>query len=127
MTDAILVVDDDQNILKLEQAILSRQGYEVTLAQGGKECLAQLAEREFDLVLLDVMMPDVDGYTVCRKIREDARLSDMPVIFLTAKGGGEAIGEGFDAGGSMYISKPFTASKLLEMVRTVLDARGAKA
>ena len=126
MADAILVVDDDRNILKLEQAILSKQGYDVTLAQGGKECLALLSERDFDLVLLDVMMPDVDGFTVCRKIREDARFNDMPVIFLTAKTGGEALGEGFDAGGVMYISKPFTASKLLEMVRTILDARGAK-
>ena len=126
MADAILAVDDDQNILKLEQAILSKQGYDVTLALGGEECLALLSERDFDLVLLDVMMPDVDGYAVCRKIREDARLDDMPVIFLTAKGGGEALSEGFEAGGAMYISKPFTASKLREMVRTVLDARGAK-
>ena len=126
MADAILLVDDDQNILNLEQAILSKQGYDVTLAQGGKECLALLAERDFDLVLLDVMMPDVDGYTVCRKIRAETRFDDMPVIFLTAKGGGQALSEGFDAGAAMYISKPFTASKLREMVKTALDARGAK-
>ena len=126
MAEAILVVDDDRNILRLEQAILSKQGYDVTLAQGGKEGLEQLAERDFDLVLLDVMMPDVDGYEVCRTIRADSRHDDMPVIFLTAKGGGEALGEGFDAGGVMYVSKPFTASKLLEMVRTALDARAAK-
>ncbi len=126
MADAILIVDDDPNILKLEQAILSKKGYDVTPAQGGKEGLALLAERDFDVVLLDVMMPDVDGYTVCRKIRDDPRFDDTPVIFLTAKGGGEALGEGFDAGATMVISKPFTASKLLEMVRTALDARGAK-
>ena len=118
--------DDDQNILKLEQAILSKQGYDVTLARGGKECLALLAERDFDLVLLDVMMPDVDGYTVCRKIPGESRFDDMPVIFLTAKGGSDALGEGFDAGAAMYIRKPFTASKLLEIVRTALDGRGAK-
>ena len=124
MAGAILLVVDDQNILKLEQAILFKLGYDVTLAQGGKECLALLAERDFDLVLLDVMMPDVDGYTVCRKIRDEARFDDMPVIFLTAKGGGEALSEGFDAGAAMYIRKPFTASKLREMVRTALDGRG---
>jgi DNA-binding response OmpR family regulator len=72
------------------------------------------------------MMPDVDGYTVCRKIRDESRFDNMPVIFLTAKGGGEALSEGFDAGAAMYISKPFTASKLREMVKTALDARGAK-
>ena len=126
MADAILIVDDDQNILKLEQAILSRQGYEVTAAQGGKACLTLLAERDFDLVLLDVMMPDVDGYTVGRKIRADARFDNTPVIFLTAKGGGEALSEGFDGGAAMYISKPFTASKLLAVVRTALDGREAK-
>ena len=126
MADAILIVDDDPNILKLEQVILSKRGYDVTPAQGGKECLALLAERDFDVILLDVMMPDVDGYTVCRKIRADARFDDTPVIFLTAKGGGEALSEGFDAGAAMYISKPFTASKLLEMVQTALDGRETK-
>jgi CheY-like chemotaxis protein len=66
----------------------------VTAAGGGAEALRLLADRDFDLVLLDVMMPEVDGFTVCRKIKEDSRLKDIPVIFLTAKGGGEALAEG---------------------------------
>ena len=121
MADAILIVDDDPNILKLEQVILSKRGYDVTPAQGGKEGLALLAERDFDVILLDVMMPDVDGYTVCRKIRADARFDDTPVIFLTAKGGGEALAEGFESGAIMYINKPFTANKLLTIVNTMLE------
>jgi CheY-like chemotaxis protein len=91
MAKRILVVDDDENILSLERTILEQKGFEVTTAGGGKEALRALAEHPFDLVLLDVMMPEVDGFTVCRKIKEDSKLKDLPVIFLTAKGGGEAL------------------------------------
>jgi response regulator RpfG family c-di-GMP phosphodiesterase len=76
----------------------------------------------FDLVLLDVMMPEVDGFAVCRRIKEDPRLKDIPVIFLTAKGGGDALAEGFESGAVMYINKPFTANKLLTIVNTMLES-----
>jgi twitching motility two-component system response regulator PilG len=122
MAKRILVVDDDENILNLERTILEQKGFEVTGAQGGAEALNILAEKTFDLVLLDVMMPEVDGFTVCRKIKEDARLKDIPVIFLTAKGGGEALAEGFESGAVMYINKPFTANKLLTIVNTMLES-----
>ncbi len=124
MAKRILVVDDDENILNLERTILEQKGFEVTGAQGGAEALKVLAEKAFDLVLLDVMMPEVDGFTVCRKIKEDARLKDIPVIFLTAKGGGEALAEGFESGAVMYINKPFTANKLLTIVNTMLESGG---
>ena len=122
MAKRILVVDDDENILNLERTILEQKGFDVTAAGGGAEALQRLAERTFDLVLLDVMMPEVDGFTVCRKIKEDARLKDIPVIFLTAKGGGEALAEGFESGAVMYINKPFTANKLLTIVNTMLES-----
>ena len=125
MAKRILVVDDDENILSLERTILEQKGFEVTTAAGGKEALRVLAEQPFDLVLLDVMMPEVDGFTVCRKIKEDARLKDLPVIFLTAKGGGEALAEGFESGAIMYINKPFTANKLLTIVNTMLESRAS--
>src|SRR5690349_24329046 len=92
------------------------------ISTGGAEALKLLGEQPFDLVLLDVMMPEVDGFTVCRKIKEDARLKDVPVIFLTAKGGGEALAEGFESGAIMYINKPFTANKLLTIVNTMLES-----
>jgi putative two-component system response regulator len=120
----ILVVDDDENILSLERTILEQKGFDVTSAGGGVEALKLLAEKTFDLVLLDVMMPEVDGFTVCRKIKDDPRLKDVPVIFLTAKGGGEALAEGFESGAIMYINKPFTANKLLTIVNTMLEAGG---
>jgi DNA-binding response OmpR family regulator len=122
MGKRILVVDDDENILNLEKTILEQRGFEVTGAVGGAEALEVLGRRTFDLVLLDVMMPEVDGFTVCRKIKEDPRLKDLPVIFLTAKGGGEALAEGFESGAVMYINKPFTANKLLTIVNTMLES-----
>jgi putative two-component system response regulator len=121
MAKRILVVDDDENILNLEKTILEQKGFDVTAAAGGAEALRLLADRAFDLVLLDVMMPEVDGFTVCRKIKDDPRLKDIPVIFLTARGGGEALAEGFESGAVMYINKPFTANKLLTIVNTMLE------
>jgi len=123
----ILVVDDDENILSLERTILEQKGFDVTTAGGGAEALQLLGERTFDLVLLDVMMPEVDGFTVCRRIKEDPRTKELPVIFLTAKGGGEALAEGFDSGAVMYINKPFTANKLLTIVNTMLEPPAAAA
>ena len=122
MSKRILVVDDDENILNLEKTILEGKGFAVTGAASGVQALEILAAQVFDLILLDVMMPEVDGFTVCRKIKEDARLKDVPVIFLTAKGGGEALAEGFESGAVMYINKPFTANKLLTIVNTMLEA-----
>jgi DNA-binding response OmpR family regulator len=122
MGKRILVVDDDENILNLERTILEQKGFEVTGAGGGAEALKLLAEHSFDLVLLDVMMPEVDGFTVCRKIKDDPSIQEVPVIFLTAKGGGEALAEGFESGAVMYINKPFTANKLLTIVNTMLES-----
>ena len=122
MAKRILVVDDDENILNLEKTILEQKGFAVTSAGGGAEALRVLATATFDLVLLDVMMPEVDGFTVCRKIKDDPRLKDIPVIFLTAKGGGDALAEGFESGAVMYINKPFTANKLLTIVNTMLES-----
>jgi DNA-binding response OmpR family regulator len=125
MAKRILVVDDDENILSLERTILEQKGFEVTTAGGGAEALELLGKNEYDLVLLDVMMPEIDGFTVCRRIKEEPRTREIPVIFLTAKGGGEALAEGFESGAIMYINKPFTANKLLTIVNTMLEPPAA--
>ncbi len=122
MGKKILAIDDDQNILNLEKTILEQKGFQVTLALSGPKALELLAKEAFDLILLDVMMPEMDGFAVCRKIKDDTRLKDVPVIFLTAKGGGEALAEGFESGAVMYINKPFTANKLLTIVNTMLES-----
>jgi DNA-binding response OmpR family regulator len=125
MAKRILVVDDDENILSLERTILEQKGFAVTTADGGAEALEILGKEIFDLVLLDVMMPEIDGFTVCRRIKEEPRTKEIPVIFLTAKGGGEALAEGFESGAIMYINKPFTANKLLTIVNTMLEPPAA--
>src|SRR5712692_1926390 len=122
MAKRILVVDDDENILTLERTILEQKGFDVTTVPGGAEALQVLHDQPFDLVLLDVMMPEIDGFTVCRRIKEDPKLKDIPVIFLTAKGGGDALAEGFESGAIMYINKPFTANKLLTIVNMMLES-----
>ena len=126
MAKRILVVDDDENILSLERTILEQKGFVITTAAGGAEALKILGEEDFDLVLLDVMMPEIDGFTVCRRIKEEPRTKEIPVIFLTAKGGGEALAEGFESGAIMYINKPFTANKLLTIVNTMLEPPAAQ-
>ena len=121
MSERILVIDDDPDIVQFVKMNLELEGYEVESATGGAEALKILSEEDFDLVLLDVMMPEIDGFTVCRRIKEEPRTKEIPVIFLTAKGGGEALAEGFESGAIMYINKPFTANKLLTIVTTMLE------
>jgi DNA-binding response OmpR family regulator len=121
MPKKILVVDDDENIRSLERTILEQQGFDVVTAAGGDEALKLLAGGTFDLMLLDIMMPGKDGFEVCRQIKQDPRMREMPVVFLTAKGGGDALAEGFESGAVMYINKPFTARKLLAVVNTMLE------
>lgn len=120
MAHRILVVDDDASTLALERSVLAQKGFHVTAALGGRAALDAAKKGTFDLVLLDVMMPEVDGFEVCRVIKEDPRFEAVPVVFLTAKGGGEALGQGLGSGAVMYISKPLTAKKLLTIVNTLL-------
>jgi two-component system sensor histidine kinase/response regulator len=124
MPKRILAVDDDENILSLEKAILTQDGFEVVTAVGAKEALAIIEQGSVDLILLDVVMPEMDGFELCRQLKGDPRFKSIPVVFLTARGGGEALAEGFESGGMMYIRKPFTAAKLLAVVGTML-ASGA--
>ena len=121
MAKRILVVDNEREVLQLVDKMLEGHGYQVTLSVTGNEALDLLREQPFDLVFLDVMMPEMDGFEVCRRIREIEGLEELPVVFLTAKGGGEALGEGLDAGGTLYISKPFTGDKLRAILHALLE------
>ena len=116
----ILAVDDDSTALGALRQILAQKGYEVTTAGNGEDALAILAdERTFDLVILDVAMPGMSGYDVCRTLRKEPRTQDLPVIFLTAKGLLMDMAEGEDAGSDLYLIKPVLATKLLNMVGDV--------
>jgi DNA-binding response OmpR family regulator len=117
----ILAVDDDATALGALRQILVQKGYDVTTAPNGQDALTALRNNAFDLVILDVSMPGLSGYEVCRKIRQEDKTRDLPVIFLTAKGMLVDMTEGEEAGSDLYLVKPVLATKLLNMVGMFLS------
>ena len=118
----IMVVDDDKNICELLRLYLEKEGYEVQLAFNGMQALDMFRNDPPDLMLLDVMMPELDGWQVCREIR---KLSQCPIIMLTAKG--EVFDKvlGLELGADDYVVKPFDAKEIVARVKAVLRRRGA--
>jgi len=114
----ILIVDDLPKNIQLLGTILSDNGYEVEFALSGEDALQWVDNDTFDLILLDIMMPGMDGYEVCRKIKTNQKNYDVPVIFITAKNDPESTIQGFEAGGVDYITKPFNAQELLIRAKT---------
>ncbi|NTW68889.1 MAG: response regulator transcription factor [Chlorobiaceae bacterium] len=116
----LLVVEDDQNLSQLLAYNLERSGFKCQTALTGEEALEQLLRRSFDLVLLDVMLPGIDGFEVCRQIRQNQLFKDLPIIMLTAKG--EEIDRilGFELGIDDYVVKPFSPRELTLRIRAVL-------
>ena len=117
----ILAVDDDATALGALRQILVQKGYDVSTAPNGHDALTALTSGSFDLVILDVSMPGLSGYDVCRKIRQEDKTRDLPVIFLTAKGMLVDMTEGEEAGSDLYLVKPVLATKLLNMVGMFLS------
>jgi DNA-binding response OmpR family regulator len=117
MKDRILVVDDEPRFVRLIEANLQTEGYEVLKAKNGKQAVDQTVAEKPDLVLLDVMMPEMDGFQACERIRE---FSNVPIIMLTAKGEEDQRVKGLNLGADDYIVKPFSASEMLARVRSVL-------
>ncbi len=119
MTDKtrVLIVDDEPRYLRLLEANLSQEGYEVVEAENGSQALELFSAQEFHLVILDVMMPGMDGFAVCERIRE---YSDVPIIMVTARGEENDRVRGLDLGADDYLVKPFSAVELLARARAVL-------
>lgn len=120
MPEKILIVDDDVDTLKLVGLIVQRQGYEVQVASSGAQALAMLQSEVPDLVLLDIMMPEMDGYEVARKMREDPRTAEVPIIMFTAKSQLDDKVAGFEAGADDYLTKPTQPRELLAHIKAVL-------
>jgi DNA-binding response OmpR family regulator len=116
----ILVVDDDRDVAQSIELALRRHDFRVTLAYSGVEALKTLRRYLPDLVILDVMMPGMSGLEVCRRMRNDPNLADLPVIFLTARGQARDRIEGYKAGADDYVGKPFILEELLLRVRAIL-------
>ncbi len=117
----ILIVDDIPDNIKVLQSILSDSSYEITSALNGKDAISLCIAKSFDLILLDIMMPEMDGYEVCEYLKSKEKTKDVPVIFLTARVDEEAIIKGFDTGAQDYVTKPFNPQELVARVNTHLD------
>src|SRR3974377_2170417 len=116
----ILLVDDNEANLDVAKVRLESQGYEVLTAGDGEEALARVRETGPDLVLLDIMMPKLDGIEVTRRLKRDASLPFIPIILVTAKADAKDVVAGLDAGGDDYLTKPFDHASLLARVRSML-------
>ena len=126
MTDGkpmILVADDEEDVRELVSYRLSRSGYEVIDAVDGEEAFRLASERVPDLMVLDVMMPRLDGYELTRRVRAEESLRSVPVILLTARSQESDVGRGFDVGADDYLKKPFNPDELVARVRAVLGRR----
>jgi two-component system OmpR family response regulator len=119
----ILIVEDHPLIAELVETRLRIEGMAPTKCAGGREALAALSAESFDAVILDIMMPDVDGYEVLRSIRSTAETSSLPVIFLTAKSSPADVEKGLALGANHYITKPFSGQDLMRKLRLCLAER----
>ena len=118
----ILLAEDEADIRKVAQISLQfRGGWEVLLATDGEDCLAKAAQDRPDLILLDCMMPKLDGYETCRRLKQDPALREIPVIFLTAKAQEAEVRKGLSLGAVGYLIKPFNPMSLAAEIRKILE------
>lgn len=117
----ILAVDDEPNIVRLIQVNLERMGYTVETANNGVQALEKIHASRPDLVVSDVMMPEMDGFELLASIRRDPALADLPVIMLTAKTQDKDVLRGYSGGADMYLTKPFNPMELISFVKRILQ------
>jgi DNA-binding response OmpR family regulator len=116
----ILIVDDEPSIVVPIQFLMEQQGYNVLVAENGESALDIIYKYKPDLILLDIMLPRIDGYEVCEIVRLDPRYRDIKIIFLTAKGREVEIAKGLALGADAYITKPFSNTELVSKVKELL-------
>jgi len=116
----ILVVEDEESLLKLESILLTSKGYEVKGVSNGQAALDAIAEEHPDLVLLDIMLPEIDGFEVCRRIKSNEATRNIPVIMLTAKKTRDDMARGEKVGADWYITKPFKSAMVIETIQRFL-------
>lgn len=117
----VLVCDDERHIVRLIQVNLERQGYQVVTAYDGKEGLEKIRAEKPNLVVLDVMMPYMDGFEVLKSLRREPETENLPVIMLTAKAQDKDVFEGYHYGADMYLTKPFNPMELVTFVKRISD------
>lgn len=120
MAKKILAVDDEKHIVRLVQINLQKAGYEVATAGTGREALERVGEFGPDLIVMDVMMPEMDGFEALKKLKENPDTRDIPVIMLTAKAQDADVFRGWQSGADLYLTKPFNPAELLSFVKRLL-------
>jgi len=120
MKKKVLIVDDELNIVTALEFLLQKSGYEVMAAQNGDEALKRIESFAPDLVLLDVMMPRISGYEVCRRMRERAEWKHIKIIMLSAKGREAEVSKGVSLGADLYVTKPFSNNELVGKIGELL-------
>ena len=121
MPQKILIVDDEPNIVVPLQFLMERNGYETAVAQSGEEALEAISKEKPDLVLLDIMLPGIDGFEVCEIVKLNPEWKHIKIIFLTAKGRDVDIAKGMVLGADEYIAKPFSNKQIVESVKKLLE------
>jgi len=121
MPKEILIVDDEPSIVVPIQFLMEQQGYSVLVAENGEDALDAIYKYKPDLILLDIMLPRIDGYEVCEIVRLNPEYRDIKIIFLTAKGREVEIAQGLALGANAYIVKPFSNTELVAKVKELLD------
>jgi len=124
LSRTILVVDDEPNARSLLRLILVRAGFEVLVAQDGFEALKEVEEKIPDAMILDIMMPGIDGFEVCEKLRSNEKTATLPIIMLSARADPESVNKGLRVGATKYLTKPVTPELLTKQVREVLSIEG---
>jgi DNA-binding response OmpR family regulator len=122
VTKRILIAEDEPSIVISLEFLLREAGHEVAVARDGAEALRLVEAAPPDLVVLDVMLPSVDGFEVCRRLRADAATQDIRVLMLTARGRATEVGKGMMAGADAYLTKPFATKELVRVVAALLGA-----
>ncbi len=117
----LLLVDDVPNNIMVAGNILRKMNYSIVFATNGREALDRVKMNSFDLILLDIMMPEMDGFEVCRRLKGDPATKDIPIIFLTAKMDTESIVQAYDVGGQDFVTKPFNETELLARIKVHLE------
>lgn len=120
----VLVVDDEPNIVLSLEFLMKKAGFEVEVARNGREALAALDREPPDLLLLDVMMPEIDGFEVCERIRSRPEWRKTKIVMLTARGRESERERGLALGADAYVTKPFSTRELVERVKAMLDEGG---
>jgi DNA-binding response OmpR family regulator len=127
MAKEILIVDDEPNVVVPIQFLMEQQGYRVMIAERGEDALDLIYQYKPDLVLLDIMLPGIDGYQVCKIVRLNPNFRKVKIIFMTAKGREEEIAKGLALGADVYITKPFSNTELVAKVKELLEKTNEEA